>query len=89
MSANSLAQCWAQSSTHAVGILSVIFRGYSNLQTVNSGLETFKEVQIDATGPQLTLARGGAWRPWLFGLQGPPHGAAPGPASQQDPSGLT
>lgn len=57
MRANSPAQRWAQSSAHAVRILSVIFRGYANLQTVSGGLETFKEVKIDATGSQLTLAR--------------------------------
>lgn len=38
MDANSLAQCWAQSSTQEVGILSVTSRGYFNLQTGSSGL---------------------------------------------------
>lgn len=50
MNTNNLTHCWAQSSTHEVGMLSVIFRGYSNLQTGSSSLEILEEVQTDAAG---------------------------------------
>lgn len=66
----------------------MIFRGYPNLQTGNSGQEMFKAVKTDVTGSS-NEAPTACMETLVVGPQGPPEGPALGPAGQQGPGVLT